>query len=75
VRHRYLVVDGLGATRIKDAMRRQGVNVSVSDGAGSLVGYQRRGLTQTVRASVHYFNTEAEIERFAAILEGLNREA
>jgi cysteine desulfurase/selenocysteine lyase len=38
------------------------INVSVSAGPGSLVSFQQRGLTGVVRASLHYFNTEAEID-------------
>lgn len=38
------------------------INVSISDGSGSFVSFQQRGLTEVVRASAHYFNTEAEID-------------
>ena len=54
---------------IKQALGKQQINVSVSGGAGSLVSFQHRGLTQVVRASVHYFNTDAEIDHFIAVLK------
>lgn len=54
---------------IKQALGKQQINVSVSGGAGSLVSFQHRGLTQVVRASVHYFNTDAEIDHFIAELK------
>ena len=37
---------------------------TVADGSGSLVSFQQRGITQAVRASVHYFNTDQEIDYF-----------
>ena len=65
------VADGLSAPQIKAAMQRERVNVTVSYGSGNLVSYLQRGLSQTLRASVHYFNTDDEIERFAGIVESL----
>ena len=51
--------------QLKTELAKQGINVSVSDGSGSLVSFVQRGLTEVVRASVHYFNTESEIDYFA----------
>ena len=50
---------------IKSTLHKNAVNVSVSDGSGSLVSFQQRGIEQVVRASVHYFNTEQEVDRFS----------
>ncbi|MEM7195603.1 MAG: aminotransferase class V-fold PLP-dependent enzyme [Pseudomonadota bacterium] len=52
------------AAAIKSEMKRRRINVSVSDGSGSLVSFQPRGIESVVRASVHYFNTEDEINTF-----------
>lgn len=52
------------AFAIKDALQQQDIHVSVSTGSGSLVSFKQRGIESLVRASVHYFNTEQEIERF-----------
>ncbi len=38
------------------------INVSTSKGSGSLVSFQDRDLTEVVRASVHYYNTEEEVD-------------
>ena len=50
--------------QVKNSLTKQGINVSVSDGSGSLVSFVQRGLTEVVRASVHYFNTESEVDYF-----------
>ena len=57
------------AGAIKAALVAQGINVSESSGSGSLVSFQRRNLSAVVRASLHYFNTEAEIDRFIIALK------
>lgn len=54
----------------KETMRRleeAGISVSVSDGDGSRLDFETRGIESLVRASLHYFNTEAEIEKFCRI--------
>ena len=60
--------DKQSAAAIKARMSKQQINVSVSDGSGTLVSFQQRNLTAVVRASVHYFNTESEIDRFIDVL-------
>ena len=50
------------ANDIKTMLSTKNINVSVSDGSGSLISFEQRGINQLVRASVHYFNTETEIE-------------
>lgn len=56
------------ADSIKKQLAAKRINVSISDGSGSLVSFQQRGLEQLVRASVHYFNTEEEVDFFAGCL-------
>ena len=57
------------ALAIKGALAQRGINVSESSGSGSLVSFQQRNLTSLVRASLHYFNSEDEIERFITALK------
>ena len=45
-------------------LRAQGINVSVSGVTSAQLDLAARGLTSLVRASVHYFNTPDEIDRF-----------
>ena len=43
--------------------------MSPPKGSGSLVSFQSRGLTEVVRASLHYYNIEAEIDDSTDTLE------
>jgi cysteine desulfurase/selenocysteine lyase len=52
-------------TDMASRLRQRGINVSVIDTLSAQLDFAERGLDQLVRASVHYFNTEDEIERFA----------
>jgi len=54
---------------IKQALSKQQINVSTAKGAGSLVSFKKRGLKEVVRASVHYFNTDEEIDHFVNVLK------
>ena len=56
---------------IKGSLRKQRINVSISEGSGNLVSFQHRGLTGVVRASLHYYNTEQEIDYFIETLNTL----
>ncbi len=56
---------------VRDELWRNKVNVSISSEAASPFLYQSLGLTQTIRASVHYYNTEDEIERFVELLKNI----
>jgi cysteine desulfurase/selenocysteine lyase len=56
-------VDGVPAEQVQLRLSESSVNVSVS-----LIDYARldlpnRGLPDLVRASVHYYNTEGELDR------------
>lgn len=61
---------------IKQHLRKHRINLSTSKGSGSLVSFQHRDLTEVVRASVHYYNTEQEIDYFIETLRTiLNKKA
>ena len=55
-------------TDIRDALRVRGINVSVTTTSSTRLDMEARGLVAMVRASVHYYNTEAEVDRFCAEL-------
>jgi cysteine desulfurase/selenocysteine lyase len=61
--------DQLDPVAIKQALSEQRINVSTSKGSGNLVSFQGRGLKEVVRASVHYFNTDEEIDYFVDVLK------
>ncbi|MCA0457507.1 MAG: aminotransferase class V-fold PLP-dependent enzyme [Chloroflexi bacterium] len=61
-------VDGFAASDIKARLAEQRINVTVSSRGSTMLDMDARGLTDVVRASVHYYNTDAEIERFCAVL-------
>ena len=44
------------------------MNVDVSQVADTRLDLEARGLDRMVRASVHYFNTEQELDRFCALI-------
>lgn len=59
---------GFEPAEIKQRLAAERINVTVSTPAGSRLDMEARGLTGLVRASVHYYNTEEEIERFCGTL-------
>jgi selenocysteine lyase/cysteine desulfurase len=60
-----------GAEAIRAALRERDVNVSVSPPSSTRLDADQRDLPALVRASVHYYNTEAEVERFADALRAV----
>jgi cysteine desulfurase/selenocysteine lyase len=61
-------IEGRGATEVADALRAEGVNVSALPAAYARLDLGRRGIDEVVRASVHYYNTEDEIDRLVRAL-------
>ncbi|MEQ8396464.1 aminotransferase class V-fold PLP-dependent enzyme [Thalassobaculum sp.] len=53
---------------LRQRLLEQKINISVSTGSGSRVGFDRRGLDAVVRASVHYLTSEEEVDRLIAAL-------
>lgn len=57
--------DGVTSAEIKAALAQAKINVSVSGRSSTYLDMTARHLSDVVRASVHYFNTEEEIDRLA----------
>ena len=55
---------GIDAAAAQERLARQRINVTTSSRSSTLLDMDTRGLAMLVRASVHYYNTEEEIERF-----------
>ena len=59
---------------VQDVMHRlkeKHIAVRTTDRFAARIDLERRGLTELIRASVHYYNTEAEIELLCEILAAL----
>ena len=63
--------DKLPAVEIQQRLEGQRVNTSVSDPNSTLLDATKRGLPDVVRASVHYYNSEEELDRFTAAVRAL----
>ncbi|MCU1391614.1 MAG: aminotransferase class [Ilumatobacteraceae bacterium] len=61
-------VDGVAANDVKAILGSQGVNTSVTGATSAQYDFPRRGLTEVVRASPQYYNTEAELHRLVDIV-------
>jgi selenocysteine lyase/cysteine desulfurase len=66
-------VDGVPSADVQRQLTAHGVNTSVSHTAESRHDLARRGLPDLVRASVHYYNTEAELDQLVAALPAPGR--
>jgi len=63
--------EGKDPAIIKQILARQRINVTVSERRSTLLDMDERGLTSLVRASVHYYNSEEEVEHFCQAIEML----
>ena len=61
----------LPAVEIQQRLEDQRINTSVSDPNSTLLDATKRGLPDVVRASVHYYNSEEELDRFTAAVRAL----
>ena len=59
------------AEQVKMLVAKQNINVSTSSGSGMKLSYLERGLDSLVRASVHYYNTVDEINKFITVVRSL----
>jgi cysteine desulfurase / selenocysteine lyase len=61
-------VDGVPAQEVRRHLAGKGVNTSVSLAEYARFDLPHRGLPDLARASVHYYNTDAELDRLARAL-------
>jgi cysteine desulfurase/selenocysteine lyase len=62
-------VEGKEPELIRRTLAARSINVSVSGRSSTLLDMEARGLDDLVRASVHYYNSAEEIERFCETLK------
>ncbi len=55
---------GVDADKIKEQLQVDAINVSTSSKSSTLLDMQEMGIASIVRARVHYYNSEEELERF-----------
>jgi len=64
-------VEDKNPDEIVHMLSKQNINVSVTRRSSTLLDMDARGLESLVRASVHYYNSEEEVERFCRTVESL----
>lgn len=63
--------EGIAPAAIQQSLHQQGINVSVSRTSSTRLDMDARGLDAVVRASVHYYNDAAELDRFLSAVRHL----
>jgi len=66
-----LTKDGIDTNILVDHCRKAGINLSVANFLSARLDLGKRNLDSLVRSSVHYFNTEDEINRFVEVVDSL----
>ena len=64
-------VEDMEPEELRKTLALQNINVSVTTRSSTLLDMDARGLTNMVRASVHYYNSEEEVERFCDVLASI----
>ncbi len=64
-------VDRMDSAIVKERLAEKKINVSIGKAVSTLVYMNRRHLDSVVRASVHYYNTEEEIESLCATVANI----
>lgn len=64
-------IDGKEENSIKASLAEQKINVTVSGRSSTRLDMEARQIEKLVRASVHYYNTTDEIDRFCSAIETL----
>lgn len=64
-------VAGADARNVKAELAKHRVNVSTTTTFSARIDMEQRGLEEIVRASVHYFNTEDDLDTAVAVISGL----
>ena len=65
-------IANVAASVVKSRLREQSMHITVSLPWHTLLDSMERNLPEMVRASVHYYNTEAEIDRFCEAVHGIS---
>ncbi len=63
-------VEGVSATALRTKLWENGINVTAPPVTSTPLDSQRRDLSGLIRASLHCYNSEEEIERMISVLKG-----
>jgi selenocysteine lyase/cysteine desulfurase len=63
-------VDGKDSARVKEQLAARKINVSIGRASSTLLYMNKKNLASILRASLHYYNTEDEIDLLCAVLQG-----
>ena len=63
-------VAGVPATVVKGFLVNRRINVSTNSVYSARIDMEQRNLDEMTRASVHYFNTESELDQFVDAVAG-----
>ncbi len=63
---------GIEPSKVKDALAKQNINISVSMKRYTRLDMEARAIEAVCRASVHYYNNEAEIDRLCNEVQSLS---
>jgi selenocysteine lyase/cysteine desulfurase len=66
-------IEGQEARKVVAALRQQQINISASSPSSTLLDALARKLPDLLRASVHYYNSETEIDRFVQAIARIAR--
>jgi selenocysteine lyase/cysteine desulfurase len=64
-------VSGIGSSHVKSGLAEKKIHVSVGLAKSTLIYMNRNSLSTVVRASVHYYNTQEEINEMCRALESI----
>ena len=64
--------EGHPANEVMQYLQSNGIAVRITERSATRIDMEKRGLEEMVRASVHYYNTEAELERLCDMLRAMN---
>ena len=66
-------VDGLNAQEVQDQLMEKGINLSWNGTPNTYLDMTAKGLNEIVRACVHYYNSEEEVEVFLNAVDQLKQ--